>query len=162
MLYSRTCLKRQLSIDHKLIFKTIYRLMQVKSIAKCSKHSAILSTFIKLPNAGQKYCRMLPLEHSAILSTFIKLPLVIKIFLLSIFEWSLKTGSTARLCMYLFSIYTYSVQQTRCSHCADMQGYILTYYPSLVLVQPRKTSPCLTERLLMGRRESNQTSKHIC
>ena len=31
-------------------------------------------------NAGQKYCRMLPLEHSAILSTFIKLPFVIKIF----------------------------------------------------------------------------------
>ena len=35
-------------------------------------------------NAGQKYCRMLPLEHSAILSTFIKLklPVVIKIFVL--------------------------------------------------------------------------------
>ena len=32
-------------------------------------------------NAGQKYCRMLPLEHSAIFSTFIKLPIVIKIFL---------------------------------------------------------------------------------
>ena len=32
-------------------------------------------------------------------------------------------------------------------------------YPSLVLVQPRKTGPCLTERLLMGRRESNQTNK---
>ena len=30
-------------------------------------------------------------------------------------------------------------------------------YPSLVLVQPRKTRPCLTERLLMGRKESNQT-----
>ena len=32
----------------KLIFKTYYRLMQVKSIAECSKgeHSAILSTFI--------------------------------------------------------------------------------------------------------------------
>ena len=28
---------------------------------------------------------------------------------------------------------------------------------SLVLVQPRKTRPCLTERLLMGRKESNQT-----
>ena len=27
------------------------------------------------------------------------------------------------------------------------------------LVQPRKTRPCLTERLLMGRKESNQTSK---
>ena len=30
-------------------------------------------------------------------------------------------------------------------------------YPSLVLVQPRKTRPCLTERLLMGCEESNQT-----
>ena len=28
-------------------------------------------------------------------------------------------------------------------------------YSSLVLVQPRKTRPCLTERLLMGRKESN-------
>ena len=31
-------------------------------------------------NAGQKYCRMLQGEHSAIFSTFIKLPFVIKIF----------------------------------------------------------------------------------
>ena len=31
-------------------------------------------------NAGQKYCRMLPLEHSAILSTLIKLPVVFKTF----------------------------------------------------------------------------------
>ena len=43
--------------------------MQVKSIAECSKHSAILSTFIKLP-------------------------FVFKIFLLSIFEWPFKTGFT--------------------------------------------------------------------
>ena len=28
--------------------------------------------------------------------------------------------------------------------------------PSLVLVQPRKTRPFITERLLMGRKESNQ------
>ena len=35
-------------------------------------------------NAGQKYCRM---EHSAILSTFIKLPFSIKTFVLSIFKW---------------------------------------------------------------------------
>ena len=40
-------------------------------------------------NAGQKYW-----EHSAILSTFIKLPFVIKTFVLSIFEWPLKTGFT--------------------------------------------------------------------
>ena len=32
-------------------------------------------------------------------------------------------------------------------------------YPSLVLVQPRRTCPCLTERLLMGRKESDQTNK---
>ena len=29
-------------------------------------------------------------------------------------------------------------------------------YPSLVLVQPRKIHPYKTERLLMGRKESNQ------
>ena len=45
-------------------------------------------------NAGQKYCRMLQWEHSAILSTFINLPFTIKTFVLSIFEWPLKTGFT--------------------------------------------------------------------
>ena len=34
-------------------------------------------------------------------------------------------------------------------------------YPSLVLVQPRKTRPRLAEKLLMGRKESNQTNKQI-
>ena len=33
------------------------------------------------------------------------------------------------------------------------------YNPSLVLVQLRKTYPYITERLLMGRNESNQTKK---
>ena len=37
---------------------------------------------------------MLQKEHSAILSTFIKLPFVIKIFVLSIFEWPFRTGFT--------------------------------------------------------------------
>ena len=32
-------------------------------------------------------------------------------------------------------------------------------YLSLVLIQPRKTRPFLTERLLMGRKDSNQTNK---
>ena len=40
--------------------------------------------------------------------------------------------------------------------CGPLARHI---YPSLVLVQPRKTRPCLTERLLMGRKESNQTNK---
>ena len=45
-------------------------------------------------DAGQKYSRMLRGEHSAILPTFIKLPFVSKIFVLTIFEWPLKTGFT--------------------------------------------------------------------
>ena len=42
-------------------------------------------------------------------------------------------------------------------HCGPWARHI---YPSLVLVQPRKTCPCLTERLLMGCKESNQTNKN--
>ena len=37
-----------------------------------------------------------PREHSAILSTFIKLSFVFKTFVLSIFEWPLKTGFTVK------------------------------------------------------------------
>ena len=37
---------------------------------------------------------MLLREHSAILSTFIKLPFVIKIYVLSIFEWQFYTDFT--------------------------------------------------------------------
>ena len=33
--------------------------------------------------------------------------------------------------------------------------------PSLVLVQPRKTLPFITERLLMGHTESNQSINHL-
>ena len=40
-------------------------------------------------NAGQKYCR----EHSAILLAYIVLPHGFKAFVLSIFEWPLKTVS---------------------------------------------------------------------
>ena len=36
---------------------------------------------------------------------------------------------------------------------------VLNINPSLVLVQPRKTHPFITERLLMGRKESNQTNR---
>ena len=69
--YSKTCLKRPLQKNTEIDFQDRLSL-----------------------NAGQKYCRMLQGEHSAILSTFIKLPFVIKIFVLSIFEWLLKTGFT--------------------------------------------------------------------
>ena len=45
-------------------------------------------------NAGQKYCRMLQREHSAMLLTFIKLTVVIRTFVLSIFQWSFYTVFT--------------------------------------------------------------------
>ena len=57
-----------------MVFKTNYCLMQVKSIAECSNG-----------------------EHSAIRSTFIELPFVIKIFVLSIFEWPFYPGFTVYL-----------------------------------------------------------------
>ena len=69
-LYSKTCVKRPLSKSPKFGgCKTNYHLMQVKSITEG--------------------------KHSAILSTFIKLPFVIKTFVLSIFEWPLYKGFTA-------------------------------------------------------------------
>ena len=45
-------------------------------------------------NAGQRICRRLQWEHSAILSTFIKLPFSIKTFVSSIFKHPHKTGFT--------------------------------------------------------------------
>ena len=50
-----------------------------------------------------KYCRMLQGEHSTILLTFIKLPFVIKILVLSIFEWPLKTGFTVNVLFFTIS-----------------------------------------------------------
>ena len=58
--YSKTCLKRPLKTQTTIDFHFQLSL-----------------------NAGQKYCRILQREHSAILSTFIKLPFSIKTFVLS-------------------------------------------------------------------------------
>ena len=44
-------------------------------------------------------------------------------------------------------------------HCIVSLGKNVN--PSLVLAQPRMTRPFITERLLMGRKESNQTSKQV-
>ena len=55
--------------------------MKVKSIAECSKWSRIIAE----------------VEHSAILLTFIKLQIVIKIFVISIFEWLFYTGFTVEV-----------------------------------------------------------------
>ena len=70
--FSKTCLKRPLSKRPKFSFQDLLLL-----------------------NAGHKYCRMLQRERSAVLLTRIKLPIVTMIFVMSIFEWPLKTGFTA-------------------------------------------------------------------
>ena len=69
--YSKTCLRWPLKKKTKIVFQYGLSL-----------------------NAGQKYCRMRQGEHSAILSTFIKPLFIIKILVLPIFEWPLKTGFT--------------------------------------------------------------------
>ena len=68
-MYSKTCVKWPLSKGPKIGFQDQLSLY-----------------------AGQKYCRILPLEHYVILSTYIKLPFVIKIFVLSTFKWLFYTG----------------------------------------------------------------------
>ena len=47
--------------------------------------------------------------------------------------------------------------EPRWRHC--VVSLSKTINPSLVLVQPKNTCPFITERLLMGRKESNQTNK---
>ena len=97
--YSKTCLKQPLKKKTKNGFQDQLSLI-----------------------AGQKHCRMLQTEHSAILSTFIKLPFVIKIFILSIFEWPLKTGFTVDK-IYLVQGKLYSFNDTTVNdsqvHCTS-------------------------------------------
>ena len=71
-----------------------------------SKRPKIVLQDKLLLNAGQKYCRMRQGEHSAILLTFIKLPVVIKTFILSIFEWLFYTGFTVP-CMQRIHYFSY-------------------------------------------------------
>ena len=47
---------------------------------------------------------MLQKEHSAILSTYIKLPVIIKIFVLSIFEGPFYTGFTVNVISHSLSL----------------------------------------------------------
>ena len=80
--YSKPCVKRPLSKRQKIGFQY---------------HLSL--------NAGQKYCSMLQGEHSAILSTFIKLPVVIKIFVLSNYFWSGRLTQVL-LCIFIINAST--------------------------------------------------------
>ena len=77
------------------------------------------------------------------------------------FRMGLYIFTHVNITFYIFTCeYNFFIQQNirvRASlRCGPWARHI---YPSLVLVQPRKTRPYITERLLMGRKESNQTNK---
>ena len=80
MTYSKTCVNSHSQKDRKLVFKTNYHLIKVKSIAECSK------------------------GHSATFLTFIKLPFVTKIYVLSIFEWPFYAGFTVTCLICTFVV----------------------------------------------------------
>ena len=127
-MYSKTCVKQPLSKIPKIVFQGQLSL-----------------------NAGQKYCRMLQGEHSAILSTFIKIPFVIKIFVLSIFDW-LYTGFTvhAKLSsgyrLPIFIVFHTFMLQTGMTHqhelYAEMQVY-LSYHQILWQVPFSNVEPMM-------------------
>ena len=82
LLYCKICVKQPLSKRPKIGFQDRISLNAGQTCFRMLQRVWL--------NAGQNYCRMLQREHSAILLTFIKLLFVIKIIVLSIFEWLLK------------------------------------------------------------------------
>ena len=100
-------------------------------------------------NAGQKYCRMLQVEHSSILSTFIKLPFVVKIFVLSIFEWPFFTGFTVILfCCYKHrkctKYETYTILKVL-TKCLCYLRLTLLYTTVIFLAQEAFVKACLSK-----------------
>ena len=85
IVYSKTCVKQPLKNRPQIGFQCQLSLNASKKYCRMiqGEHSAIPLTFT--------------LEHSAILLTFIKLPFVIKIFVLSIFEWPFYAGFTGHV-----------------------------------------------------------------
>ena len=111
--------------------------MQVKSIAECSKGSIL------------QYFRP---------------------------PWSYHLSLRSFFCLFLSGLFTPVLQgaQWLCGRVLDLRlrsrrfephrlhcvvSLSKNINPSLVLVQPGKTRPYITERLLMGRKESNQTKQ---
>ena len=92
-------------------------------------------------NAGQTYCRMLQGEHSAIFLTVIKPLFVIKIFVLSIFEWPLKTGFTV-FSFRLFSLKLFELVQN---------------LPKLIVPNQRAHNPNLHPK-----RKNLKAKRYIC
>ena len=71
---------------------------------------------------------MLHGEHSAILSTFIKLPFVIKIFILSTFEWPFYTGFTVMYVQIPLLIANTDVSSRARGLNFGLSLYLLSYF----------------------------------
>ena len=87
---------------------------------------------------------MLQREHSSILLTFIKLPVVIKTFVLSIFEWLFYTGFTVilsdiYLLMYLQKKYLHNPYEVNLMDELTLKG-VTQYY---AFVQEKQKILCL-------------------
>ena len=77
--------------------------------------------------------------HSAILSTFIKLPFAIKTFVLSIFEWILKTGFTVSGITFKFPVDQYviftNLEKIKKKRKFNFYVYCATYmYVKLIII----------------------------
>ena len=82
-------------------------------------------------------------EHSGILLTFIKLQFVIKIFILSIFEWKLKTGFT--VCVFCL-VWLFTSQST----AMVMSGWsihLITLFSCASLINQLTSTSCTYFRL---------------
>ena len=139
--------------DQKLVFNTDNCLMKGEIIAECP--------LLQVKCIAECYIG----EHSAILTTFIKLPFSIKAIVLSIFKWSLKTGFTAISIINLTFVFIYMERSGLVVDCWTgdrvVTGPNLTgvtalcplarhINPCLVLVHSRKAHPDTTENLLTG------------
>ena len=109
-------------------------------------------------NAGQKYCRILQGEHFAILLTFIKVPFVIKIFILSIFEWPFYTGFTV--------LQPFLTHLSTLEHSAILLTFIKLPFVIKIFVLRSLfclfLSGCFTQVLLYMQAADAQMSLHIC
>ena len=97
---------------------------------------------------------------------------------LCILLFAFKTKTDAVIIQVIFDLHSYNLMGSKAISILDRQKLIFFFlnqnihrrhcvvvleqdiHPSLVLVQPRKNRPYITESLLMGRKEMNQTNKY--
>ena len=111
--------------------------------SKASDQPANMGSLIGASASRLSILGLVHILHSAILSNSIKLPFVIKIFVLSIFEWPLYTGFTVICCLllYLFVLACYD----SCRVLVDMwMSAIHQLFIVILLFSFRPISPRLS------------------